>query len=170
MQATFDPRSETRNIVPVEGVGIDSRWRRFLVLRWMANAALPGGGLFGRLDDLMRFGAAVLRPRQAHHRLIPLKPETITEMGRDQTRGIMGESDGEERPVHFGLGWGKPTLMRDVPGSETVISHGGASGTRLWIDPDAGLVFVFFTNRWSSDRGVETEALRQTYAAMAVDA
>jgi hypothetical protein len=36
----------------------------------------------------------------------------------------------------------------------------------LWIDPDAGLVFVFFTNQWSVDRGPEREAIRGTYAAL----
>ena len=68
--------------------------------------------------------------------------------------------------VHFGLGWGKPTLMRDTPGSLGVISHGGATGTRIWIDPEADLVFVFFTNRWATERAVEAEALRGTYEAL----
>jgi CubicO group peptidase (beta-lactamase class C family) len=84
----------------------------------------------------------------------------------DQTRGLEGIFDGEERAVHFGLGWGKPTLMEETPGSDRVVSHGGATGTRLWIDPDAGLVFVFFTNRWSPDRGPEIEAIHGTYAAL----
>jgi CubicO group peptidase (beta-lactamase class C family) len=66
-------------------------------------------------------------------------------------------------PVHFGLGWGKPTLTRAMPGSPRVISHGGATGSRLWIDPDADLVFVYFTNRWAPDRGPELEALRAIY-------
>lgn len=166
MHTTFDPRRAGRPIVAVRDVGIDSWWRQRLVLRYMARAALPGGGLFGTLDDLTRFGAALLRPRIVSGRHLPLRAQTIAEMGEDQTRGLLGVSDEEERPVHHGLGWGKPTLMRDVPGSERVISHGGASGTRLWVDPDAGLVFVFFTNRWAAERGVETEALRGTYEAL----
>lgn len=166
MNATFDPRRAGRPIVAVHGVGVDSFLTRFLVLRYLARTALPGGGLFGTLEDLTRFGAALLRPRVADGKHVPLRAQTIAEMGEDQTRGIVGESDGEVRPVHHGLGWGKPTLMRDVPGSKNVFSHGGASGTRLWVDPDAGLVFVFFTNRWSEERSVETEALRGTYEAM----
>jgi CubicO group peptidase (beta-lactamase class C family) len=167
MHTTFDPRRAGRPIVAVEGIGVDSRLTRFVVLRYMARAALPGGGLFGTLEDLTRFGAALLRPRIIDGRHLPLRAQTIAEMGEDQTRGeVSGNHDGDEMPVHHGLGWGKPTLMRDVPGSRNVISHGGASGTRLWIDPDAGLVFVFFTNRWSAERAVETEALRGTYEAM----
>jgi CubicO group peptidase (beta-lactamase class C family) len=46
------------------------------------------------------------------------------------------------------------------------VSHGGASGGRLWIDPEAGLVLVFLTNRWAADRGPEVEAIRGVYAAL----
>lgn len=166
MQATFDPRGAGRPIVAVEGIGLDSRLVRFLALRYLAGAALPGGGLFGTLDDLLRFGAALLRPTNDGRRHVPLAPRTIALMGEDQLHGLPGMYDGEERPVHFGLGWGKPTLMRALPGSGQVVSHGGATGTRLWIDPHAGLVFVFFTNRWSPDRSTEVEALRGTYLAL----
>jgi CubicO group peptidase (beta-lactamase class C family) len=88
-------------------------------------------------------------------------------MEQDQLpEGVPGNFDGEERLVHFGIGWGKPTLMRHLPGSKRVVSHGGATGTRLWIDPDAGLVIVFFTNQWSADRGPEAEAIDGIYAAL----
>ncbi len=167
MHATFDPRRAGRPIVAVHGIGVDSFLTRYLVLRYMARAALPGGGLFGTLDDMARFGAALLRPRIVSGKHLPLRAQTIAEMAEDQTKGeVVGKHDDDEVPVHHGLGWGKPTLMRDVPGSKNVFSHGGASGTRLWVDPDAGLVFVFFTNRWASERSVETEALRGTYEAL----
>lgn len=170
MNSTFDPRRAGRPIVPVQGVGADNRFIRFFLLRYMAGAAVPGGGLFGTLDDLLRFGAATLRPTKNGGRYLPLAPETIEQMVTDQTRGTVGIFDGEERLVHFGLGWGKPTLMGETPGSDRVVSHGGATGTRLWIDPDEGLVFVFFTNRWSPDRGPEIEAIHGTYAALGVAA
>ena len=139
------------------------------MLRYLASAQIPGGGLFGTLDDLLRFGAALLRPPVIGGRPVPLAPETVAAMMEDQLGGLAGEFDDEPADVYFGLGWGKPTLMREVPGSSRVVSHGGATGTRLWIDPDAELVFVFFTNQWSPDRGPETEALRGTYAAMEAD-
>ena len=167
MRTTFDPRRAGRPIVAVHGAGVDNRVMRFFVLRYMAGAALPGGGLFGNLEDLARFGAATLAPVRHGERLVPLRPETIEEMARDQTHGeVRGVFDGEERAVHFGLGWGKPTLMRELPGSASVISHGGAAGGRLWIDPEIGLVLVFLTNRWSADRGPEIEAVRGVYQAL----
>jgi CubicO group peptidase (beta-lactamase class C family) len=168
MQATFDPRRTGRPIAIVHGVGAENRVIRFLLLRYMAGAAVPGGGLFGTLDDLLRFGAATLAPwGSGEGKAVPLKPETIAQMHEDQLHGrVNGMTEGEERPMHFGLGWGKPTLMREVPGSPRVVSHGGATGTRLWIDPEAGLVLVFFTNTWNPDRGPEIEAIHGVYAAM----
>ncbi len=64
MESTYDPRGSKRPIVAVQGVGVDSRLMRFIVLRYLAAVALPGGGLFGTLDDLLRFGAGTLRPRR----------------------------------------------------------------------------------------------------------
>jgi CubicO group peptidase (beta-lactamase class C family) len=166
MNTTFDPRGAGRPIVPVHGAGVDNRLTRFFVLRYMAGAALPGGGLFGTVSDLMRFGAATLAPRVVQGRYLPLAPQTIDHMSLDHTRGLPGTVEGELRPVHFGLGWGKPTLMRDVPGSARVISHGGASGTRLWIDPEVGLVVAYLTNRWWADREPENDAVVGTYRSM----
>ena len=166
MQATFDPRGSSRPVVAVQGVGVDRRLIRFIVLRYLAAAALPGGGLFGTLGDVLRFGAATLRPRHKGGRDVPLSPTLIELMMQDHLRGLTGVFDGEERPVHFGLSWGKPTLMRELAGSPRVVSHGGATGTRLWIDPEAGLVIVFFTNQWAPDRGPEAEAIHGTYKAL----
>lgn len=166
MNATFDPRRSGRQLMRVHGIGADSRLRRFFLLRYVAGIASPGGGLWGTLDDLLRFGAALLRPRRAVGGFVPLSPATVELMTEDHVRGVRGTFEGEERPVHFGLGWGKPTLMDAVPGSERVVGHGGATGTRLWIDPQAELVFVFYTNQWDPDRGPETEALKATYAAL----
>jgi CubicO group peptidase (beta-lactamase class C family) len=166
MQATYDPRRSGRQVVAVHGVGINNRLTRYLILRYLAGVQIPGGGLFGTLDDLLLFGAALLRPISVGGRVMPLSAPLIATMMEDQLGGLPGDYDGEERTVFFGLGWGKPTLMRDIPGSPKVVSHGGATGTRLWIDPDAGLVFVFFTNQWSADRGPETEAIRGSYAAL----
>jgi serine-type D-Ala-D-Ala carboxypeptidase len=166
MSTTFDPRSDRRRIVPVRGVGADNAIKRYLLLRYVVSIAQPGGGLFGTLDDIISFGAAILRPRDGRRGPVPLAPETIALMGQDHTRGLPGLIEGEERRVNFGLGWNKPTLMGTLPGSPEVIGHGGATGTSLWVDPAAGLVFVYFTNQWAPDRAPELEALRNVYAAL----
>ncbi|MEO8626301.1 MAG: serine hydrolase domain-containing protein [Candidatus Limnocylindrales bacterium] len=164
---TFDPRSSRRRAIPVHGVGVDNRFVRWYVLRYLAGAALPGGGLFGNLSDLATFGAALVSPQATGDRdSFPLRAETVELMGQDQTRGLPGVVDGEERQVHMGLGWAKPTLMRDIPGSKSVISHGGVSGGRIWIDLEIGLVIVFLTNRWQTDRGPEIDTIRGIYDAL----
>jgi CubicO group peptidase (beta-lactamase class C family) len=163
----YDPRGRGRPIVPVTGVGAESRIRRYLLLRYVASMAHPGGGLFGTLDDLARFGAAWLAPRHgASGRWLPLAPETVALMAQDHTRGLVGAIDGEEVRVHHGLAWNKPTLMKDVPGGPDVIDHGGASGTRLWIDPGAGLVFVYFSAQWNPNRDIERRTLWSVYRAL----
>ena len=86
MHTTFDPRRAGRPIVAVQGIGVDSMLTRFLVLRYMARAALPGGGLFGTLDDMTRFGAALLRPRVVDGRHLPLRAQTIAEMAETSSR------------------------------------------------------------------------------------
>jgi len=167
MECTFDARRTNRPVATVHGAGVDNRLTRFIVLRYLAATAVPGGGLFGTLDDLLKFGAATLRPRREGDRWTPLSPDLIELMRQDHLHGsVPGNQDGEEVRFHFGLGWGKPTLMRDMPGSKEVVSHGGAVGTRLWIDPELDLVIVFFTNQWSPDRGPETEAIRGIYEAL----
>ncbi len=35
-----------------------------------------------------------------------------------------------------------------LPASPRSFTHAGASGTRLWVDPDRGLVFVLLSNQW----------------------
>lgn len=166
MVSTFDARRSKRPIIAVEGIGVDNRLTRFVVARYLARAALPGGGLFGNAEDVVRFAAATLSPRFIDGRRVPLEAATIELMGADHVRGVRGIIDGVERPVHFGLGWGKPTLMRDIPGSPAVVSHGGASGGRLWIDPEADLAIVLLTNLWAADRAPETAAIEGIYRAI----
>lgn len=166
---TFDPRRIGRPIVPVQGVGADNRVKRFLLLRYVVSISHPGGGLFGTLDDLLRFGASLLRPRRQDGRWVPVAADTFALMAQDHVGGLPGQAGRPEegdRPMHHGLAWAKPTLTKDVPGSPKVVDHGGATGTRLWIDPDAELVFVYFTSRWEPDRGPERDALRGVYAAL----
>jgi CubicO group peptidase (beta-lactamase class C family) len=161
----FDPRRLGRTIVPVHGVGADNFIKRFFLLRFVVALAHPGGGLWATLDDLVRFGAGLLAPRQEGGRWLPISPETFALMGEDHARGVPAFSEGG-RPIHHGLGWGKPTMNAELPGSQRTVDHGGATGTRIWIDPEARLVFVYFTNQWAADRTPEFTALAGIYRAL----
>jgi CubicO group peptidase (beta-lactamase class C family) len=101
-------------------------------------------------------------------------------MTREHTSGIPEvQEDGSIREPRYALGWGKPnpdgtipsvlgtpiaSAVR-VPASPSTFTHGGASGTRLWIDPDRGLVYVFLTNQWSASDEPMFATLAEVYRA-----
>jgi CubicO group peptidase (beta-lactamase class C family) len=180
---TFDPRGKRGRVVRVHGVGVENRLLQEVVLRFLARAALPGGGLWGPAEDLLRFGRALL-PGTAEPGPRLLSRAAITEMTREQTQGLHAVSDdGTLRDPRYALGWGKPhpgglapsvigeTSGPDVehgprvPASPGSFTHGGATGTRLWIDPERGLVFVFLTNQWGVQDDPMFEVLGEVYRA-----
>lgn len=161
---TFDPRGRGRQVSMVHGVPMRNRVVRALILRFLARATLPGGGLFGNLEDLLRFGRAMLPRTEAGAGPRILSGRAIDEMTRDQTRGIpwVGQ-DGTSQPVHVGLGWRlRPS---GAPGSARSFTHGGKSGARLWVDPEAGLVFAFLTNLWDAPDEPAFAVLDEVYRA-----
>jgi CubicO group peptidase (beta-lactamase class C family) len=166
-------------MVLVHGIPLGNRVVRELILRFLARATLPGGGLWGNAEDLLRFGRAML-PLESGAGPRLLSQAAIGEMTREQTSGIVEISaDGTERVPHYALGWGKPnpngtapsvlgtppdTAVR-VPASVSSFTHGGAAGTRLWIDPDRELVFVFLTNQWGVSDAAMFGTLAEVYRA-----
>ena len=64
----FDPRALRSRIVRVHGVGVDNRLVQEVVLRFLARATLPGGGLWGTAGDLLRFGDRCCRAGAARRR------------------------------------------------------------------------------------------------------
>jgi CubicO group peptidase (beta-lactamase class C family) len=194
VDTSFDPRHDRSRIVPVEGVPLRNVLVRELVLRYLARAAMAGGGLWGTAADLLRFGQALLPGVVAKGQGL-LSPQAVDEMTREQTAGILEISpDGVTRDPRYGLGWGKPRIDggipsvvgggapapdamtadaadrlavagTEVPSSPRAFTHGGASGARLWIDPDRDLVFVFLTNLWGAGDGPMFDVLAGVYEA-----
>ena len=176
--ATFDVRPERSRAMVVHGIPMGNIVVRELILRFLASAALPGGGLFGTAEDLLRFGRAML-PRRGQDGPRVLTQARIDEMLREQTDGIPEiRDDGTSREPRYALGWRKrsersagrtmdgttdPDLV--IPASPGTATHGGASGTRLWVDPERDLVFVFLTNIWFGDDTAMHEVLRRVYTA-----
>ncbi len=58
-----------------------------------------------------------------------------------------------------------PTMPK-VPASARAFTHGGATGTRLWVDPDRDLVFVFLTNLWGASDEAMFESLAGVYQVL----
>ena len=57
---TFDARPLRDRVLPVHGIGADNRIVQEVLLRFLAGAQMPGGGMFGTLADLLRLGRALL--------------------------------------------------------------------------------------------------------------
>jgi len=161
----FDPRSQRRRIVTVRGSRLDNRVVAELLLRFLSRAYLPGGGLFATLDDLLSLGRALLPLGPGDRGPRILSQRSIDEMGRQQTQGLAAvDASGQAQEVRQGLGWRKP--QAGWPGSEGAFTHGGISGGRLWIDPQAGFALVFLTNLWQAPVEPSIEILEEIYTAL----
>lgn len=164
IDTSFDPRSQRSRIVPVQGSRMDNRLVQELLLRFLARAQLPGGGLFGSLPDLLRLGAALLPADGRCRGPRILSQAAIDEMGRSQVGGLMQlDQDGRSYEIRQSLGWRKPEP--DWPGSERAFTHGGVSGGRIWVDAEAGFAFVFLANFWQAPVAPAMEVLEAVYRA-----
>ena len=149
-----------------------------VLLRFLARARFAGGGLFGTLPDLLRLGRSLLpvaRPDDgSEHRIDgdgsePAPPPVLSEaaisaMASPQTEGIPHiAEDGTLTYIDQAIGWRRPGP--GWPQRESVITHGGISGSRLWIDRQAGLVFVLLTNLWGAPDEPTMAILDAVYSA-----
>jgi CubicO group peptidase (beta-lactamase class C family) len=171
----FDVRPVLGRAVDVHGVGPANPITRRLITRFLAAATLPGGGLFGTAEDLLRFGRAML-PRDPGAPDAPrvLSADAIELMTREHTAGVPELlEDGTTREPHYALGWHKPrpapagqvTLAGvALPATTAAFTHGGISGTRLWVDPERGLVAVVLSNRWAIDQESIARIVATVYA------
>jgi CubicO group peptidase (beta-lactamase class C family) len=127
---------------------------------------MPGGGLFGSLPDLLRLGRALLPIETAAPGPRVLRQTAIREMSRPQAEGLTHTGqDGRIHEVRQGLGWRLP--QREWPGSAHTFTHGGISGGRLWVDPEAGFAFACLTNLWQAPVTPALEVLGAIYRARA---
>ncbi|MEX1295672.1 MAG: serine hydrolase domain-containing protein [Candidatus Limnocylindrales bacterium] len=162
VDTTFDARGLRDRVVPVHGIGADNRLIREVLVRFLAAARMPGGGMFGTLADLLRLGRALLPADPAETGPRVLSQGAIDEMTRNHTEGWTHVSeDGVEREVRQGLGWRVP--QRQWSGSPRAFTHGGISGGRLWVEPEAGFAVAFLTNRWQAPIEVSLSVIDEVY-------
>ena len=116
-----------------------------LEMRTAVLRGSPAAGLWGSLDDLLRFGAELQRPRL-------VAPETLAEAASVQFRGLVGvlPDIGRMEPNDWGLG----VELRDAKqphwtgrqNSPRTFGHFGGTGTFLWVDPDADVALACLTD------------------------
>lgn len=102
---------------------------RFLMGRLGMGKVYGHAGLFGRAGDLWRLGAEWLAP------------------GRLLNPGAVSSALSGGGP--FALGWWRRTLRNSAGRglSRSSFGHTGFAGTSLWLDPEAGRVYVLLTSR-----------------------
>ena len=169
---TFDPFDlPPGRLAPVLMSGVPGALQRevppdqaLAELRHLASMALPGAGLWSSAGDLVRIGRALLRGGELDGARI-LPPVYVELMTREQTVGGLGAAADPIQAAHYALGWGKPD-PRSEPASAAAFGHGGATGTRLWIDPLHDLVVVYLTGAWDFPSTRIDRALRAVYAAL----
>jgi CubicO group peptidase (beta-lactamase class C family) len=159
---TFDPREAglAGRMAPLaigrwEGARLtgddDAGIAATLVDRYSA-LRLAGGGLWSTADDLLRFGRAMLRGGELDGVRV-LAPALVGLMTRETTVDGLGRDANPLLSGAYALGWGKPGSAS--PASPSAFGHGGASGTKLWVDPAHDLVFVYLSGSW----GMPSEAV-----------
>ncbi len=157
--ADFDRVVELR--VPVEqeeadGWGWNSRY-------WQRLGA-PWGGLLSTADDLGTFARAMLARGHGFCR-----PATVGAATRNALHDFPDVSEAERRTRGWGLGWRRnwsthTATFGDLLGPDAY-GHFGATGTMLWIDPDADAYAVALTNTPFDARVVPLAALSNVVAA-----
>jgi CubicO group peptidase (beta-lactamase class C family) len=86
-------------------------------------------------------------------------------MTSDQTGGLIDAGDQTFRPS-YGFGWAKSATSRDLPGSSAQFDHAGSSGSRLWVDPARGLVYVMVAGLWGTGGELSDEVFVPVYEAI----
>jgi CubicO group peptidase (beta-lactamase class C family) len=142
---TFDPRQALRpRIVPANVALADGGYEPQppQLVDAFTELHMAGAGLWSTAGDLIRFGRAMLRDGELDGVRV-LSPASLRLMTREITVGGLGAAPDPMEADHYALGWGKPGIAS--PASASAFGHGGVSGTRLWIDPDHDLVYVYLT-------------------------
>jgi CubicO group peptidase (beta-lactamase class C family) len=113
-----------------------------------------GAGLEGTIDDLLRLGAELQRPRL-------VAPETLAEATSVQFPGLVGvlPDIGRMDPNDWGLGFelrdAKSPHWTGSRNSPRTFGHFGGSGSFLWIDPEPGVALACLTDLDFGDWALE---------------
>jgi CubicO group peptidase (beta-lactamase class C family) len=164
MDATsFDPREPGPEPLPPQGSFVLEDLKPDQLVALLAGLAMPGGGLWSTLEDIGRFGRAMLLGGEVGRAQV-LSPLSLERMTRLETRDLRDFASGE--PAHYGLGWSLSGLAGGSPASESAFGHGGATGSALLVDPAHDLVIVYLRNWWGVSSDATDAAISAINAAL----
>ena len=118
--------------------------------------------------DLAKFAAMMLRGGRTDSETI-LSPAAVRTATRNQLFAIDGAPEKHRDCRPWGLGWrlhwpAHSANFGDLLGPRTY-GHWGATGTLLWIDPDAETFAIFLTTLPQEPRGLELGRVSNQVAA-----
>ena len=163
---TFDPRYARQRLVAMSGFGIRTRLTGEVLLRFLARATLPGGGMFSTVGDLLRLGSALLPGGRGHPgpgagpRILTRR--AIEEMSQPQLDGhpaYRRRRDADGRPPGHRLA----QAGRGVAGPDRSHHARGHLGSTALGRPEAGFAFASLTNRWDAPEAPAVAILDEVY-------
>ncbi len=147
-----------------EQVGTSWHWNSSY---WLSLGA-PWGGLITSARDLARFCRMMLGEGELDGVRV-LSPASVRAAISNQLAAmpLLPEADRTTRP--WGLGWrlnwpGSSANFGDLLGPRA-FGHWGATGTLLWVDPDADAFLVLLTTQPGCDEGRELGRISNAVAA-----
>lgn len=162
----FDPATLGRPAVTTRGMTPGPQIPDEEAMAIMVRARMPGAGFFSDMASLLGLGQALLRDARDGGARILARP-TLDLMSALLTEGVPRWELPSQSDGRYGLTWHKPTTLRErtLPGSASVFTHSGATGTVLWVDPEIDLAVVFLTNHWGVGDSYWERCLQAVYAA-----
>lgn len=145
--------------------GTDWNWNS----RYWRQLGAPWGGMLTTTTDLALFAQFLLRKGVTQRGSRVLSPATIDAATRNQLQFMRDVPDEERRCRPWGLGWrlnwpAHSANFGDLLGPRT-FGHWGATGTVLWIDPDANLFALILTTLPQEPSGKYLSRLSNAIAA-----
>ncbi len=156
----------SRVVVPEASIGSDDwNWNS---VYWQRLGA-PWGGLLTSATDLAEFARMMLREGKTSYEETLLSPATISAATRNQLECMRDIPEVERRCRPWGLGWrldwpAHSANFGDLLGPRTY-GHWGATGTILWIDPDAGTFGIILTTMPQEQSGKSLSQISNAIAA-----
>lgn len=162
----LDPATLDGPAVTPQGISPNASITAEQAMRIMIGAAMPGAGFWSDMASLLGLGQTLLRDARDGQARLLARP-TLDLMTTLHTGGIPKYELPSTTDGRYGLTWHKPTTLRErtLPGTASAFSHSGATGTVLWVDPEADLAVVFLTNHWGIGDDYWSKCLQAVYAA-----
>ncbi|MDP1799487.1 MAG: serine hydrolase domain-containing protein [Planctomycetaceae bacterium] len=165
----FEPGGNIERVpdirLPTDQVDTDWNWNS----RYWRQLGAPWGGLLTTAEDMAALSQLLLREGRTSNGHSMWSPNTIAAATRNQFAQMREIPEEERRCRPWGLGWrlhwpAHSANFGDLLGPQTY-GHWGATGTVIWIDPQAGTFCVILSTEPQEPTGFFLSRLSNAVAA-----